>query len=250
MNNLELPKKWGEISYPQWEELQEISSKFSGSDLEKICEEISLLLGISPDDEWFETVTLRTLSDMKKECNWIWNPKPQHPRKSIEIEGETFHLKNLENVTFGEWVDMDEFLKLPKGRLSVSAAFLYRKENEEYNYSPFKRADKFNFLPIPELLGCDSLVINYRNQIVESYSNSNIFEAPGWDEIEGEDQLPPEEVAQIKKEIEAEKKKAPFSWLAIAWGLCGNDITKLDGVFKTPIILIFNVLAMKKTLKV
>ena len=81
-------------------------------------------------------------------------------------------------------------------------------------------------------------------------AHTSLFEPEGWDQIDGEDQLDPQEAAQIKKEIETEKKLAPFSWLRIVWDLSSQDISKFDAVFNTPVILAFNTLSMRKALKI
>lgn len=248
MTEINLPKSWSEVSYSQWQELQKIISQEWGSDLERTCEELALFLEIAPDDEIFETITLKTMSKLRSDISWIWRAKPTTPPKEIILESEKWYLQDFESMTLGEWIDLDEFSKSPQDNLDVIAAFAYRKKDEVYNYNPIKRREIFQKITIPELLGCSETIFKWRKMIIDNYTN--IFEPPGWDQIEGEDQLDPEEVVQIRKEIETEKKLAPFSWLKICWSLCNEDVTKMDQVFKTPVLLVFNILSMKKALGV
>ena len=56
--------------------------------------------------------------------------------------------------------------------------------------------------------------------------------------------MDPEEV----KEIEQTKKSTKWSWELMIYNLCGGDLTKYESLGELPLVLVFNMLGMKKEL--
>jgi hypothetical protein len=252
-----ITQSWNDLSFSEWKELQEIRRTEWESDMQRIIEEISLLWDCSPDDPYFDSVAYDELIGEYIKFSWTFSTPPKTPQNEIIINGETYYLKPLSQLTLGEYIDINEWFKENVNNLGLIAGCLWRKMKinewgnkkwEPYEYQIEERAKLFENVPISYIYGVLESSSVWLKDIVDNYPN--IFEPEGWDEIEGEDQLDPEEVVQIRKEIEQEKKKAPFSWLGIVWELAKHDVSRFDTVFNTPVILVFNTLSMRKALAV
>jgi hypothetical protein len=251
------PNSWNDVSVSLWQEFKEICSKEWESDIEFQIEVISLFWDVSPDDPFFNEITHNELLGHYKNFEWLGSTIHQPPKEEIEIDGVTYFLKEFHTITLGEYIDMVEFLKRGEDNLGVICACLWRKckkdEWDNLKYEPYtfdvnKRSESFKNIPITWCYGIIEKYVAWMDDVAKAHTS--LFEPEGWDQIDGEDQLDPQEAAQIKKEIETEKKLAPFSWLRIVWDLSSQDISKFDAVFNTPVILAFNTLSMRKALKI
>ena len=247
-----LPKTWDDLTYSQWRELDKILSEKWISEMERDCEVVAFFLDTSVDSEDFTKITFKEMREILNQVKWCFQPALKTFPDKVFVCGIEWHFINLDEMSIGEWIDLDYYIQNIQDNITTLASFLWRKKKgeglEKYNYKPDSRKKIFEELKPSELLGNIERAVKWRNNILKNYSS--IFEEQGWDQIEGEEQLPVEEVVKIKEEIAREKKLAKFSWLRICWDLCDKDITKMDKVFKTPFILVFNILAMKKSLKI
>jgi hypothetical protein len=250
-------QSWNSLSFSEWKELQQIRQTEWESDVQRIIEEISLLWECSPDDPYFDTVVYDELITEYAKFSWTFSNPPKTPQEVIVINGESYHLKPFSQLSLGEYIDINDWSRESVNNLGLIAACLWRKMKinewgnkkwEPYEYQIQERAQLFENVAISDIYGVLESSSVWLKDIVDNYPN--IFEPEGWDQIEGEDQLDPEEIVQIRKEIEEEKKKAPFSWLGIVWELAKHDISRFDAVFNTPVILVFNTLSMRKALGV
>ena len=122
---------------------------------------ISLTTGI-PEDK----IRQAKHKEVKKAANYladyfIKNAEGFHTQ--FEFEGVKYKFVNLNNLTFGEFVDLDEFLKKDisyrKGNMEQMMAILYRPvdengEIEKYNSETAQtRAHKFKNLEVKYLTG-------------------------------------------------------------------------------------------------
>lgn len=252
-----LYKNWGELPLEIYQELREIRRKNWDSETEKSIEEISLFLDISPDDEFFETLSLRDLAILEMRMNWTYKFPDFIPDDKIVMNEEELFFINLNTISLGAYIDCEHYLKQGEENYPKVITCLYRKIQkdqwgnkiiEPYSYDLEERSQWFKRLPVSKIYGAINSYLKWRESLMKSYTN--IFEDPNWDKIEGEDQLPPEEVAQIKNEIAHEKKKAPHTWLGIVWELTNHNMAFFDKIFDSPAILVFNTLSMRKALKV
>jgi hypothetical protein len=54
----------------------------------------------------------------------------------------------------------------------------------------------------------------------------------------------------MKKSVAENKKKKKWGFENLIWNLSGGDITKFESIFEMKLILVFNVLSMRKSLGV
>lgn len=250
-----LYKKWDEVPLNVYSEFVQIRNTVWESDIQQMIEEISLFADCAPDDEFFDDITLKDLYALYAELKWTkFTPKGVLSPEIKERRHQFFPIE-LQNLSLGAYIDCNHYLK--NEQLLEIFAIIYRQkeigkwghtEIEPYKYNLEERKRFFKNAKVTEIFG----VINYFKEWHQEIQNkySSIFADPDWDKIEGEEQLPPEEVAQIKKEIAQDKQKAPFSWLGIVWELSNHDIANFSQVFEVPVILAFNVLSMRKALKI
>jgi hypothetical protein len=257
MEHQQLYKNWGDLPLSVYKELLEIRTTEWENVLQEMIEECSLFRGISPDDEFFNELTFDQLHALYSEMSWSRNSPAESLKEKIQIGELDLKLIDFNTISFGAFIDCSHYFKDLKENLHIVLAILYRKTkndewgnelDEPYRYNLLKRSELFKEFSTSLCFGVISEYRKWHEDLVKNYPN--IFEPEGWDEIEGEDQLDPEEVVQIRKEIEQEKKKAPFSWLGIVWELAKHDVSRFDAVFNTPVILVFNTLSMKKALGV
>ena len=80
----------------------------------------------------------------------------------------------------------------------------------------------------------------------------NLFEDSntGKEIQEEKEELKGYENVEYRKELLRQQSKAKFSWENTIYGLANGDITKFNDVFGQKVILVFNVLGMKKTFEV
>jgi len=83
--------------------------------------------------------------------------------ETFEYAGKTYKFFDMGNMTFGQFVDIDEYLKLPeterKVKLSLFMSMLYHEVDENGDYLPYeidrikKNAELFRRLPMKYLNG-------------------------------------------------------------------------------------------------
>jgi hypothetical protein len=252
-----LPKSWDDINFRVYQELIEIRNTEWESDIQSKLEELALLLDISPADPELESLYTKELYELIKQISWIYKLPPTRLKQEIEISGTKFQLIDISSIKMGEFIDIEHFLKEGEKNFHLIAAILYRQTKtnewgnvqfEPYEYDLFKRAENFKSIPCTQILGAFEYFSNWKKEILKTYTN--IFEDPDWDKIEGEEELPVEEVEQIKREIETEKRKAPHSWIGILLALSNGNAATFPQLFELQAILVFNILNAKKTLKI
>jgi hypothetical protein len=250
-------KDWGNLPFSVYKELLEIKATSWESNIQMIIEESSLFIGCSPDDPLFDTLEVEQLYEIHKGISWCNSTPPEAFKSDIEYKEVPLKFIDINAITIGTFIDIEHFLKNDPHNLPLFNGFFYRQykqdewgniEFEPYKYNIIERSKWFNEVPVPHLYAGFKKYIKWRDDVVSAYST--VFEDPNWDQIEGEDQLPSEEVQQIKKEIEAEKKKAPHSWIGILLALSNGNIATFPQLFELPAILVFNILSAKKALKI
>jgi hypothetical protein len=246
---MHLPKNWSEISVSKYRELIEIRESVT-SLYDRMIEELSLLYDISPDDPYLEEMSVDTLYSQLEEIKWL-RSDPTGLKNNI---GD-YKLKPINTINIGEWIELDHYQSSGGvANIHYIAAVLFKKERtdewgefhmEIRDYDLEKRANYFNELPITDIYGIYDYWIKFKSSILKDYDS--IWKNMD-DTIEGEDQLDPQEVIEIKKEIEKEKQMANFSWERIIHGCTNGDITKTDQFLKLNCIYVFNWLGMLKTI--
>jgi hypothetical protein len=247
-----LPKNWTDISYEVYKELVEIK-KLNLSFTNLYIEVLSLLWDISPDDDIFD-MEIDELIKYVKEIDWILK-EPIFNKPVKDWNG--FRLKNLNKITLGEFIDIENKIVDIDNNLDWICAILYKKcKSDEWNnlldepyvYDLDERIVIFNEAPLPLLLTIKTEYFNWRENFMLNYKE--LFESgePNEDNDDSDDELVGVENKMAKLNDRKEKIIVKWSWENLLWGLSGEDITKIKNIFELNVIFVFNILSMRKSL--
>jgi hypothetical protein len=153
---VDLPINWDEISYEQYKELVEIKNL----DLpytQLYIEILALLWDISPDDDIFD-MDIDEFIQYTKQVEWILrDPVITKPH----LKWNEFTLKNLNKLSLGEFIDIENKLNDIDNNLDWVASVVYKKTKtdewgntiqEPYTYEINHRIELFNTAPLTLLL--------------------------------------------------------------------------------------------------
>jgi hypothetical protein len=245
---IKLPTNWNEVTYKQFIELQFIDS--TENIFLQYINILSILTNTDPTSEIWEDMDIEDLKVLINQIDWIKSsPKP----KLLE-NFDDFILKSNENLTLGEYIDLDyysshNFLEnLPK----VATIYYRHYKNDEFGnviLEPYdiidlnKRSEEFADRPILEIL---PLVKYFQEYKMKIYNNSTTLFIPVINEndedLDEEDLDDPEVVEEIAKE----KLQEEWNWVLVLHNLSKGDITKNDAILNMSFISILNQLTFKK----
>jgi len=187
--------------------------------------------------------------------NTLLQTKPKLTRTFKLGVYEFGFIPKIEDITSGEFIDLDYYFKTGSiENLHLLCSILYKQYKidewnntieEPYIYDIHIRSEHFLKEPISNIYG----IINYFYKFKENFINNytGIFTSPDDDlDLEGLDQ---NEINEIKKEIEEDKKRSEFSWQLLVFDLTNGDLTKFESVCGLSLIYVFNTIAMKKAMK-
>jgi hypothetical protein len=245
---------WKGVSLATWQEYNEIISQKWDSDMEFQCELIALWQDCAPE-EVIENCSISEFNKEWEKYKGCLTPPPDKVSKFITAAGKKWELKPFTSLCLGEYVDLEHFAKDPIKNLHIMVGILWKqyreddwgnRQEEPYEYNVAERGELFKHVDITECFGVIKSFNEWLKEIQTTYAG--IFEEPEWDKIEDKELLEPNEIQQIEKEIQEDKKKQPFTWISIVWGLAGENLAHVPAVFSTSILLVWNILSMKKTL--
>lgn len=141
---------------------------------------ISLSTGLSHEEirdaDWYSIIeTSEALSE------FLLNQSHDF-HNEFEFEGEKYRFIDLQNMTFGEFIDIDEYLRQPAAKkqseLHYFMALLYREVDENGKLTPYdigkvkERSEKFKYLSIKYLNGAMRFFLTLRNILDENTPSS------------------------------------------------------------------------------
>jgi hypothetical protein len=243
---MKLPRNWNEIDIITFQELIECENDLT---METIIEKVSILLDEPTED--IEQFDLDKLYDIWYKVSWIMRP----PNNNIESEINGFIKKKINDLTLGEYIDIDTWIsENPVKNLHLICAVFWRKYKQDewdntiiepYKYDVIERSNFFLKQPISNHFGIIEEFNNFKNNIIDS--NSGLF--LDLEEPEDTQGLDEDEINEIKKEIEDEKKKSKFSWSSIIWQFSNENASEAYKILDLPYIFVMNLLAMRQALK-
>lgn len=232
----------------QWLEINDLKVNNFDSFIDYQVEVISIYDNTDPDELYDLSVKEITskYNIINKELNKLHKPKP-----IININGYNLYKKPFNKLTLGQWIDLDYFLS--NNQIIESLIILYNQKIEdninedkweEYGSFIEKRKPLFLDLPYTDVIGVVNEFIEWRdNFITINHEHFNVEQ-----EEEDLSELTQSQIAEIKKIEMQEKKKVKFVWESFIMRLCNDDITKFNEVTNLPLILVFNIISMQKTL--
>lgn len=249
---MNLPNNWGEISYEQYKELNEIKN-LELSFTQLYIEVLSLLWDISPNDEVFD-MDIDEFMDYTKKVEWVLR-EPVITKTYSEWNG--FTLKNLNKLTLGEFIDIENKINDLDNNLDWLASITYKKTkidewgntiNEPYIYELDHRISLFKEAPIPLLLYIKKEYLQWRGTFMDNYKELFDNGQPKDTDDLDDEELVGADVKLSKINDKKEQIMVKWSWENLLWGLSGEDIIKIKDIFNLNVIYVFNMLSMKKSL--
>jgi len=241
---MHLPKSWSEIDVLQFKEIRELYT------IEEVfTREIEILAALAdiPSDE-LEDLDISEVSTMLADITFI-NSEPSKNYKHLIGE---WKVKPLSKLTCGEFIDLEYFFANDYVKhIGHIASILYRKHSinewgdevlEPYKYSPFDRAELWDDYCINDIYGIIPTYLTFRTEFMDKYEL--LFQ----DDDSGEEEEDGPKTSQDVKAEQEQKSAIKWSWERLLYSLCNEDLTKFDQVTDLPLVLTFNMLAMKKEL--
>lgn len=241
---MKLPSSWDDILVDQYIELRGLDNELPYFDL--MLETISIVTDTDIDE--LEELSFNELVAIEKKLVWLTS----EPSKSVTQTIDKYHYKGLDNLTLGEFIDLNHYFSENfVEELPTIAAILYRQTKlnewnetitEPYEYDPRNRRDLFMEVGIVQIYGIITSFLEYKSNFEETYAN--LFKPDLSDEdIDDLDE-------ETKREIAEEERLDKFSWERLIYSLTDGDITKTDKVLNLSVVYVFNVLSMKKALDI
>lgn len=239
LNNL--PSSWDDCTIEEYALVEAAINEEYSSIMAKNLDIISIFSGY--DAEFFDDFYASELIPLYEKIQFVFE-KPDSKVYQQEI-GE-YSVVKFDKLSWGELIDLEKWDKNRMNNYHLMLAVLYRKENEKYDdVDVFKRAEEFKELTSTDVFGVFfAWGKHYKNNIVDLYQ---VIYENNSEEIDYEG-LSSAEIADIKAEIEEEKKMADFVWYKYLHYLsAGRVIDELE-LLKMPYVYIFNTITAKKNL--
>lgn len=245
---MQLPKSWKEIDVYKF---KEIRSVFTIENVfEREVEILSIILDVPLDS--LEDYDISDVSNMMDQITFI----NSEPSKIFKKEINNFIFKPLQKLTCGEFIDLEHYLSTDYMKnIGHIAAILYKKFKinewdevvyEPYNYSVNQRCEQFDEVCINDIFGIIPEYLNFRTNFLENYNP--LFQDTNNEDDDDDDNRP--KTSEEKKAIQEEKTAKKWSWENLIYNLCNEDLTKFHEVTNLPLILVFNMLSMRKEISV
>jgi len=241
MQNLKLPQQWSQISVSQFLELNRLSSEdgLFNYKIDVLC------ILTDKDVSYFEELELNELSELTKQIKWLQSD----PSRRYKSKLDKYVLKPFSKLTLGEFIDLEHYFSNNYlDHFCHILALLYRRTSkniygddiiEPYEYSPRDRLDWYLDYPITDVYGLIPEYLKYRENFTNTYTNLLVDVVTDDEVLEDADEI---------KEQKREQQKQKFAWESTIMALCNDDLSKFNSILDMSVVLVFNILGMKKTL--
>ena len=243
---MHLPKSWSEIDVLQFKEIRELYTI-----TEVFNREIEILAIVADvNSEELEDLDIEEVTAMINEIKFV----NSEPSKQYKHQVNDYHFKPLDKLTIGEYIDLEfYFSKDYNKHIGHIASILYRQKStnewgvtiyEPYNFSPRQRFELFDEYSINDIYGIVPEFIAFRENFMETYGN--LFH----DDSDSDEEEDKPTTSQESKDLQHKKSELKWGWERLVYSLCNEDLTKFNEVINLPLIMTFNMLAMKKELNI
>lgn len=252
---MNLPSSWQEVKLYQFKELRAL--KEAGGFFNIQLETLAILADVSTDD--IEELTLDEIAELFKSVKWVLNEPKKGVFNELSIDGQAYHLQPFKKLTLDEFIDLEYFLSNDYlVHISHIVSVFWRRVDsdkwgnvnfEPYIFSPFERHELFDDVEITKVYGILNEYLKFRENFMQKYAA--LFNS---DDINDEEPINPKDfdtIEEYKDELKAQeegKKARKWGWESLIYDLCEGDFTKIKAVGELPLILVFNMLAMRKEL--
>lgn len=250
---MKLPNSWHEVKLYQFKELRALNNSEGYFNIQ--LETLAILGDVDTDE--LEELTLQEISALFKSVKWVLHEPKKGLFNELSIDGQTYYLQPFKKLTLDEFIDLEYFLQ--NDYLTyighIVSVFWRRIDRdkwqnvtfEPYIFSPFERQELFEDVEITKIYGIIPEYLKYRENFLEKYKG--LFNEDSEDDDEKLDPKDFDTIEEYKEEIKAQeqsKKARKWGWENLIYDLCEGDFTKIKAVGELPLILVFNMLAMRK----
>jgi len=242
---------WDNISIQQFKDIFNSKIENFNTVIEWKMEMISILYDIDFYEEMTDDMDVEELNQYYVGVNYITSSQPS--LNNITKLGD-YYLKSFEEITFGEFIDLDYFFKESYvDNLEIILAILFKQKNidsfgnesfEPYEYNPNDRIHLFKDLMINDVYGIIIKYINYKEKLYAIYKSVFFNDETIIEEDDDLSDLTGQERRQYLIDKKKEEQKAKYSWDIILDKLTNKDMTKEDNILNMSAIRIFNKLSM------
>jgi hypothetical protein len=208
--------------------------------------QIDVLSALTDSDiSEFEELDIDELSELTSQIKWIQSD----PSRRYKNKLDKYVLKPFSKLTLGEFIDLEYYFSNNYlDNFCHILALLYRRTSknvygddiiEPYEYSPKDRLDWYLDYPITDVYGIIPEYLKYRENFTNTYTNLLVDVVPDDEVLEDADEI---------KEQKREQEKQKFAWESTIMALCNDDLSKFNDILNMSVVLVFNILGMKKTL--
>ena len=208
--------------------------------------QIDVLSALTDSDiSEFEELDIDELSELTSQIKWIQSDPSRRYKNKID----KYVLKPFSKLTLGEFIDLEYYFSNNYlDNFCHILALLYRRTSknvygddiiEPYDYSPRDRLDWFLDYPITDVYGLIPEYLKYRENFTNTYTNLLVDVVPDDEVLEDAEEI---------KEQKREQEKQKFAWESTIMAICNDDLSKFNSILNMSVVLVFNILGMKKTL--
>ena len=193
----------------------------------------------------FEELDIDELTVLTEQIKWIQS----EPSKRYKNKLDKYVLKPFTKISLGEFIDLEHYFSNNYlDHFCHILALLYRRTSknvygddiiEPYNYSPSDRLDWYLDYKITDVYGLIPEYIKFRENFTNTYTNLLVDVVADDEVLEDADEI---------KEQKREQEKQKFAWESTIMTLCNDDLSKFNSILDMSVVLVFNILGMKKTL--
>jgi type I site-specific restriction-modification system R (restriction) subunit len=247
---MKLPNSWLEVKTYQFKELRAL--KDAGGFFNIQLETLAILADVSTDE--LEDLTLEEVGDLFRSVKWVLHEPKKGVCNELLIDGHTYTLQPFKKLTLDEFIDLEHFLENDYlVHISHIASVFWRRTEldkwgnllfEPYIFSPFDRYELFEEVEITKIYGIVPEYLKFRENFMQKYKG--LFNQDEDEPLEVKDF---DSIAEYKEHLKAqeqEQKAKKWGYESLIFDLCDGDITKIKAVGELPLILVFNMLAMRK----
>jgi len=199
-----------------------------------------------------EGMALNELKEIKEEAEPLLKETADAtPCDYIYAYEESFYPKPLNTMTLAEFID-GYHMAINKDvvgivallyRLRIKSSEIGRDEWEDWGGFTHKRRKFFEDVDWFEVKKHVESFYKFKDQILKEYYENHEEE----DIYKG---LTPEERKIVEEEEKKEEVKKQYMWEQMLYQLANGDITKFEQILDMNVVLVFNIVNMKKTLNI
>lgn len=117
-----IPDNWQQVSIGQFQELSDIPNDSA----DNILQTVSILIDIDPEE--IRGYSIEEFNAIVSKLDWIKEiPNEANFKQVITVDGTNYALIKFAELTGGEWLDLDEYIKNPIGNLHKIMSIMYRE---------------------------------------------------------------------------------------------------------------------------